>query len=202
MRTYLNEGNKHTANYKCFCSRQTSVSTSPHYKGAIGFGKLKPYLAAQRPSGGAAPAFFIYLESSVKWNVEKDPFGGPPPLPPPAACEERRGSEITARFVTAKRQSPRHHWARVCLFAVTNRAGSGESRLSSKVSCGGQAKLKPLCVCVCSTAVCMFGGRELVEGDQKAVHDSSGRCLLFECRVSYARAHTDTRTDLCLGGLS
>uniref|UniRef100_A0A8C4HEA6 Neural EGFL like 2a n=1 Tax=Dicentrarchus labrax TaxID=13489 RepID=A0A8C4HEA6_DICLA len=30
--------------------------------------------------------------------------------------------------------------------------------------------------------VCLFGGRELVEGDQKAVRDSSGRCLLFECR--------------------
>ncbi|XP_013876273.1 protein kinase C-binding protein NELL2a isoform X1 [Austrofundulus limnaeus] len=30
--------------------------------------------------------------------------------------------------------------------------------------------------------VCLFGGRDLVEGDQKAVRDSSGRCLLFECR--------------------
>lgn len=34
------------------------------------------------------------------------------------------------------------------------------------------------------TAVCLFGGRELVEGDRKAVRDSSGRCLLFECKVS------------------
>lgn len=41
-------------------------------------------------------------------------------------------------------------------------------------------------------AVCLFGGRELVEGDQKAVRDSSGRCLLFECRVSYVNAHTHT----------
>lgn len=39
-------------------------------------------------------------------------------------------------------------------------------------------------------AVCLFGGRELVEGDQKAVRDSSGRCLLFECRVSYVNMHT------------
>ncbi|KAM7396995.1 hypothetical protein PAMP_019994 [Pampus punctatissimus] len=30
--------------------------------------------------------------------------------------------------------------------------------------------------------VCLFGGRELVEGDQKAVRDSSGRCLLFDCK--------------------
>ncbi len=39
-------------------------------------------------------------------------------------------------------------------------------------------------------AVCLFGGRELVEGDQKAVRDSSGRCLLFECRVSHVNTHT------------
>ncbi|XP_054632815.1 protein kinase C-binding protein NELL2 isoform X1 [Dunckerocampus dactyliophorus] len=30
--------------------------------------------------------------------------------------------------------------------------------------------------------VCLFGGRELVDGDHKAVRDSSGRCLLFECK--------------------
>lgn len=38
----------------------------------------------------------------------------------------------------------------------------------------------------------MFGERELVEGDQRAVHEASGRCLLFECRVS--GAHTLTHT--------
>lgn len=53
-----------------------------------------------------------------------------------------------------------------------------------------------LCTCVCAddvsasaAAVCLFGGRELVEGDQKAVRDSSGRCLLFECRVSRVNTH-------------
>uniref|UniRef100_A0AAY4EA35 Neural EGFL like 2 n=1 Tax=Denticeps clupeoides TaxID=299321 RepID=A0AAY4EA35_9TELE len=30
--------------------------------------------------------------------------------------------------------------------------------------------------------VCVFSGRELVEGDMKAVRDSSGKCLLFQCR--------------------
>lgn len=43
-------------------------------------------------------------------------------------------------------------------------------------------------------AVCLFGGRELVEGDQKAVRDSSGRCLLFECRVSYVNKHSHAHT--------
>lgn len=59
-------------------------------------------------------------------------------------------------------------------------------------------------VCLCSLvcmltmrlcappAVCLFGGRELVEGDQKAVRDSSGRCLLFECRVGSVKTHTHT----------
>lgn len=42
-------------------------------------------------------------------------------------------------------------------------------------------------------AVCQFGGRELIEGDQKAVRDSSGRCLLFKCRVSYVKAHAHIR---------
>lgn len=41
-------------------------------------------------------------------------------------------------------------------------------------------------------AVCLFGGRELVEGDQKAVRDSSGRCLLFDCKVSHVNKHTHT----------
>lgn len=39
-------------------------------------------------------------------------------------------------------------------------------------------------------AVCLFGGRELVEGDRKAVRDSAGRCLLFECRVSHVNTNT------------
>uniref|UniRef100_A0A8C7ZZL3 Neural EGFL like 2a n=1 Tax=Oryzias sinensis TaxID=183150 RepID=A0A8C7ZZL3_9TELE len=45
------------------------------------------------------------------------------------------------------------------------------------------AYIKGACCKECQP-VCLFGGRELVEGDQRAVRDSSGRCLLFECRVS------------------
>ncbi|XP_054865284.1 protein kinase C-binding protein NELL2 isoform X2 [Amphiprion ocellaris] len=43
------------------------------------------------------------------------------------------------------------------------------------------AYVKGACCKECQP-VCLFGGRELVEGDQKAVRDSSGRCLLFECK--------------------
>ncbi|KAM3870175.1 protein kinase C-binding protein NELL2a [Diretmus argenteus] len=43
------------------------------------------------------------------------------------------------------------------------------------------AYIKGACCKECQP-VCLFGGRELVEGGQKAVRDSSGRCLLFECR--------------------
>ncbi|KAM9854079.1 protein kinase C-binding protein NELL2a [Aulostomus maculatus] len=43
------------------------------------------------------------------------------------------------------------------------------------------AYVKGACCKECQP-VCLFGGRELVEGDQKAMRDSSGRCLLFECR--------------------
>ncbi|XP_020501544.1 protein kinase C-binding protein NELL2a isoform X2 [Labrus bergylta] len=43
------------------------------------------------------------------------------------------------------------------------------------------AYVKGACCKECQP-VCMFGGRELVDGDQKAVRDSSGRCLLFECK--------------------
>ncbi|CAG5957755.1 unnamed protein product [Menidia menidia] len=43
------------------------------------------------------------------------------------------------------------------------------------------AYVKGACCKECQP-VCLFGGRELVEGDQRAVRDSSGRCLLFECR--------------------
>ncbi|KAI9519722.1 Protein kinase C-binding protein nell2 [Dissostichus eleginoides] len=43
------------------------------------------------------------------------------------------------------------------------------------------AYVKGACCKECQP-VCLFGGREMVEGDQKAVRDSSGRCLLFECR--------------------
>lgn len=43
------------------------------------------------------------------------------------------------------------------------------------------AYMKDVCCKECQP-VCMFGGREFVEGDQKAVRDSAGRCLLFECR--------------------
>lgn len=62
-------------------------------------------------------------------------------------------------------------------------------------------------VCLCSLvcmltmrlcvlpAICLFGGRELVEGDQKAVRDASGRCLLFECRVGSVITHTHTHAD-------
>uniref|UniRef100_A0A3P8VEK1 Neural EGFL like 2 n=1 Tax=Cynoglossus semilaevis TaxID=244447 RepID=A0A3P8VEK1_CYNSE len=43
------------------------------------------------------------------------------------------------------------------------------------------AYVKGSCCMECQP-VCLFGGRELVEGDRKAVRDSAGRCLLFECR--------------------
>ncbi|XP_073328548.1 protein kinase C-binding protein NELL2a isoform X1 [Pagrus major] len=43
------------------------------------------------------------------------------------------------------------------------------------------AYVKGACCKECQP-ICLFGGRELVEGDQKAVRDSAGRCLLFECR--------------------
>ncbi|RVE71578.1 hypothetical protein OJAV_G00053320 [Oryzias javanicus] len=43
------------------------------------------------------------------------------------------------------------------------------------------AYIKGACCKECQP-VCLFVGRELVEGDQRAVRDSSGRCLLFECR--------------------
>ncbi|CAM9175063.1 unnamed protein product, partial [Lampetra planeri] len=43
------------------------------------------------------------------------------------------------------------------------------------------AYVKGACCKECQP-VCLFGGRELVEGDLKAVRDSSGRCLLFECK--------------------
>ena len=47
-----------------------------------------------------------------------------------------------------------------------------------------------LIMCMCPPpAVCLFGGRELVEGDLKAVRDSSGRCLLFDCKVSHVNKH-------------
>ncbi|XP_061140275.1 protein kinase C-binding protein NELL2 [Syngnathus typhle] len=43
------------------------------------------------------------------------------------------------------------------------------------------AYVKGACCKECQP-VCLFGGKELVEGDQKAVRDSSSRCLLFECK--------------------
>uniref|UniRef100_A0AAQ4RLB6 Neural EGFL like 2 n=1 Tax=Gasterosteus aculeatus aculeatus TaxID=481459 RepID=A0AAQ4RLB6_GASAC len=46
------------------------------------------------------------------------------------------------------------------------------------------AYVKGACCKECQP-VCLFGGRELVDGDQRAVRDSSGRCLLFECTVSH-----------------
>ncbi|XP_028305314.1 protein kinase C-binding protein NELL2a isoform X2 [Gouania willdenowi] len=41
--------------------------------------------------------------------------------------------------------------------------------------------VKGVCCKECQP-VCLFGGREVVDGDMKAVRDSTGRCLLFECR--------------------
>ncbi|XP_030629828.1 protein kinase C-binding protein NELL2a isoform X2 [Chanos chanos] len=31
-------------------------------------------------------------------------------------------------------------------------------------------------------SICLFNGREVLEKEKRAVHDSSGRCILFECR--------------------
>uniref|UniRef100_A0A4W5MX20 Neural EGFL like 2 n=1 Tax=Hucho hucho TaxID=62062 RepID=A0A4W5MX20_9TELE len=45
------------------------------------------------------------------------------------------------------------------------------------------AYVKGACCMECQL-VCLFKKEELVEGDQKAVRDNSGRCQLSECRVS------------------
>lgn len=38
-------------------------------------------------------------------------------------------------------------------------------------------------VCVYFSAVCVFKGRELVEGESRTIRDD-GMCLLLQCRVS------------------
>ncbi|XP_061085891.1 protein kinase C-binding protein NELL2 [Conger conger] len=40
--------------------------------------------------------------------------------------------------------------------------------------------------------VCLFSGRVFVEGERKAMRDSSGRCLLFECRGKTMRRLKDS----------